>query len=593
MINTAYLNIVDQAARAAMSGIALPSITGKLLSHLPITAIFFAGEAAVIIDDGTGKCVIKPKDAPAGTPALIDTAAELVSVGSETHYLFEWASADSLELRAFLDAQADPSQPVEMRCEIEYAIDGETARIAFPILMLTAYTRPDDPAPSATAETSWEWLKLRAPDANGFSHDDPTKTLSVPGVAAQTSAAAEKPAQVDGDKIPLIDSEAGGLLKWLGWSSVKTGLKNYFDGIYSTFSGAFADLSGIPTTLGGYGITDALTAEAAAAAYEPLIADGALPLAKLATDPLARANHTGTQDVSTLTGVLPVLNGGTGGNSAYSARNTILPTKTGKAGKVLAVNSAQNDYELVTNGALPRGHIAGLNLSYVGTTFFTVSAGKCRDETDTYDMVLASSFTKDLQPFFGEGTNQSSGSSDSFPLAVNTNYSVWLILNLTSGAVDVLTSTSATSPVMPVGYTIKRRIGWLRTETATTNILSFVQKGDLFLVATSDTSYSTTSVTSAAVSTITLPCPPNVLASIRCSTTASGIWYLTLDSVPGYLTAANIYNAVLSGATGARASAQLELMADGSSQIFGRTNVVSQNANIACRGWTDTRGRFD
>lgn len=573
MINTVYLDTVAQAARAAMSGTALPSITGKLLSHLPITAIFFAGEAAVIIDVGTGKCVIKPKDAPAGTPALIDTAAELVSIGSETHYLFEWASADSLELRAFLDAQADPSQPVEMRCEIEYAINGETARIAFPILMLTAYTRPEDPAPSATADTSWEWLKLRAPDANGFSHDDSSKTLSVPGIAAQTSAAAEKTTPVDADKVPLIDSEAAGGLKWLGWSSIKTVLKTYFDGIYSVFSGAFADLSGKPTTLGGYGITDALTAAAAAAAYQPVIVADSL-------------------DVSVLTGVLPLGKGGTGGNSAFGARASILPSRIGKAGKVLAVKSNETDYELVTNGELPRGYIAGLKLIYVGTTFFTVTAGKCRDETDTYDMVLAAGLTKDLQPFFGEGTNNSSGSTDTYPLAINTNYSVWLIQNPTSGLVDVLTSTSATNPVLPVGYTIKRRIGWMRTD-GSANLLSFVQTGDLFLVATTAAADYTSTISSGALATIPLRCPPNVLASVRCSANATGIWYLAMDSAPGYLDVANVYNAVLSGATGARASLQLDLLVDGSSQIFARTNVASHTVNLTCRGWTDTRGRFD
>ena len=181
MSNIAFLDVVNQTARAAMSGTALPNINGKLLSQLQITGIFFRGDAAITIDTNSGKCVIKPKAAPAGAPSLIDTVADLVTVGSETHYAFAWASADSVELRAFLDAQPDPTQPVEMRCEIEYAIGGDVARIAFPIMMQTSYTRPEDPAPSATSDTSWEWLKARLAAGTNMTRsiNDTTKVITL------------------------------------------------------------------------------------------------------------------------------------------------------------------------------------------------------------------------------------------------------------------------------------------------------------------------------------------------------------------------------------------------------------------------------
>jgi hypothetical protein len=38
---------------------------------------------------------------------------------------------------------------------------------------------------------------------------------------------------VDGDNIPLVDSQAGNALKRLSWSSVKTALKGYFDTLYA------------------------------------------------------------------------------------------------------------------------------------------------------------------------------------------------------------------------------------------------------------------------------------------------------------------------------------------------------------------------
>lgn len=308
MINAVYLDTVAQIARAAMSGTSLPSIASKLLSRLQITGIFFSGDDVVTIDTNSGKCVIKPKDAPAGAPALIDTTAELVTVGADTHYVFAWASADSVELRSYLDAQADPTQPVEMRCEIEYAISGNVGRIAFPIMMQTSYTRPEDPAPSATSDTSWAWLKLRAPAANGFSHDDPSKTLSVPGVAAQTSAAAEKTTPVEADKIPLIDSAAAGALKWVSWTRIKATLKTYFDGVYSTFSGTWADLSGKPSTFAPSGhahpisdVTGLQTALDGKAASSHAHAIGDVTGLQTALDGKAATSHTHViADVATL-----------------------------------------------------------------------------------------------------------------------------------------------------------------------------------------------------------------------------------------------------------------------------------------------------
>lgn len=73
---------------------------------------------------------------------------------------------------------------------------------------------------------------------------------------------------------------------------------------------------------------------------------------------------------------------------------------------------------------------------------------------------------------------------DAGPAAPNTWYSVFAILNQTVGANDVLFSTSATAPVVPAGYTRKRRIGSFRTDAAT-HIIPFVQRGDSFSWLTS------------------------------------------------------------------------------------------------------------
>jgi hypothetical protein len=179
--STIYLDTAAKVARAALTGTALPSVSAKLLSHLKLIIKCFAGADIGTVDSGTMKCVIKPKNAPSGAPSLIDTSAVFSGSGATAQYVFEWDSADSVALRAHIDAAADPTQPIELRCEVEYELSGNAERVAFPIHFETAYTRPEDPAPEANTDTSWEWLKLRAPEANGFTHDDEAKELTVAG----------------------------------------------------------------------------------------------------------------------------------------------------------------------------------------------------------------------------------------------------------------------------------------------------------------------------------------------------------------------------------------------------------------------------
>lgn len=93
---------------------------------------------------------------------------------------------------------------------------------------------------------------------------------------------------------------------------------------------AFADLAAVPTTLVGHGITDGITAAAVAAAYQPLSAVltattasyttaektklGLIAAGATANSPdatlLDRANHTGTQDASSITGLATVATSG-------------------------------------------------------------------------------------------------------------------------------------------------------------------------------------------------------------------------------------------------------------------------------------------
>jgi hypothetical protein len=209
--STIYLDTVKKVARASITGTAQPSVPAKLLAHLKLIIKFFGADGVIAVDADTPTCVIKPVLAPTGAPSLIDTTAVRTGTGATSQYVFEWASADSTTLRAVMDATGDPTQPVELRCEVEYELDGNLERIAFPILFETSYTRPEDPAPEANTDSSWEWLKLRAPVANGFSHDDVERELTVAGGAGSGDVVG--PASSVDSRPALFNGATGKLLK--------------------------------------------------------------------------------------------------------------------------------------------------------------------------------------------------------------------------------------------------------------------------------------------------------------------------------------------------------------------------------------------
>lgn len=211
MTSTIYLDTVKKVARASITGTAQPSVPAKLLAHLKLIIKFFGADGVISVDADTPTCVIKPKLAPTGAPSLIDTTAVRTGTGATSQYVFEWASADSTTLRAVMDATGDPTQPVELRCEVEYELDGNLERIAFPIFFETSYTRPEDPAPEANTDSSWEWLKLRAPEANGFSHDDVERELTVAGGAGSGDVVG--PASSVDSRPALFNGTTGKLLK--------------------------------------------------------------------------------------------------------------------------------------------------------------------------------------------------------------------------------------------------------------------------------------------------------------------------------------------------------------------------------------------
>ena len=239
-----------------------------------------------------------------------------------------------------------------------------------------------------------------------------------------------------------------------------------------------------------------------------------------------------------------------------------------------------------------RGHLHGLTISMTGSSSsFTVAAGIATDSTFVDTMVLAPAVLKTTGAW---ATGAGNGALDTGTIAAGW-YHCHLIKNPTTGAVDVLISLSATSPTLPSGYTLFRRIGSLRFDG--TNWRLFHQLGDDFLwdARVLDVNAVTVSTT-AQTPALTVPTGLQVVAlcNIRSDWTAgSGTILITSpdesDQTPGGSQTTIVGNTT----SQSNPATQFSTRTDTLGRIRWRCNAASgATVNIYTIGWTDTRGRY-
>lgn len=237
--------------------------------------------------------------------------------------------------------------------------------------------------------------------------------------------------------------------------------------------------------------------------------------------------------------------------------------------------------------AMLRGYLNGLTLSNdSGTpnTIFDIAAGVATSSDNTTFMLLASAYTK-TSSAWAVGTGN--GGLDTGAFAASTCYHVWLIERTDTQVVDVLFSTSVSSPTMPANYTKKRRIGSLFTD-GSTHFKTFVQNGDTFLWMTPVNDFTGTPFNTASLKTLSVPTgvKVQVLGSVFISSDANIAVSSPdqTDYAPG--------NTAGPVRTSGGQVPYLPVWTNTSAQLRFRMDITSGTFDINTMGWIDLRGRL-
>lgn len=240
---------------------------------------------------------------------------------------------------------------------------------------------------------------------------------------------------------------------------------------------------------------------------------------------------------------------------------------------------------------LPPQHLTGFGTVRdpgVPTKRIVVSPGICRSQLDDADIELPLGMMKRLDQNWAAGSGN--GALDQGSLAANTWYHIHIMLNPTSGAVDVVASGSFSNPAFPAGWEAapSRRV-WSVLTDASANIVPYTQTEDWCAWGTMTNDYSGNLGASPTV--IRMRCPPGfkckVQGLILVNTGDGEVGLMDPDSgdpnVGRFYTVGVKSNSLSFGYRGS-------VMTDVNGRVVGFA-VSNMNSSVQTVGYKDKRGR--
>jgi hypothetical protein len=167
-------------------------------------------------------------------------------------------------------------------------------------------------------------------------------------------------------------------------------------------------------------------------------------------------NGSASTNYTTTAGDLLIFIGGAGSVTRVWAISGSVAAATNA--EVIA-GTVANKYVSPATAYFPTGFVYGLTLTTDATDAtndIVIAVGGARSDDDTANLVQTASLIKRADATWAVGTNQ--GMLDTGAVG-NSRYALWSIKRPDTNVVDVLSSTSFSSPTMPANYTVKALIG--------------------------------------------------------------------------------------------------------------------------------------
>jgi hypothetical protein len=269
--------------------------------------------------------------------------------------------------------------------------------------------------------------------------------------------------------------------------------------------------------------------------------------------------------------------------------------KIAETGAVLVSTLVGGNWTWIAGaGALSRAEMPGLEFSTAGgSTSFTISAGRCADDTGSVLMVLAANHVTTAAPFVA-GSGVGGLDTGAMPVSDGKWFHVFLIAKA-DGTTDILFSLSATAPTMPTGFIYKRRIFSGAAYLSSNVWMKVWQRGDDVLYDASVLSVGAVIFTQDVRTAAVLAVPPQISVDALVNLMIhhpSGACYVRLDNPSvSDQSLANGNHHLMQPSVGAYASTQVRVRTNIAQQITARVTGGHATLWINVLGFSDRRGR--